>query len=348
LARTRPDAEGSYPGVEGSLRATTSEKHDASPLAADDVASARAALAAPPNAPVRAGPRGRAAHALLVFALAFGAADSAHADHVVAVLSSDLGSYQEALEGFKESFNRAVPVWSLSAGVPEIEPGTRVVVAFGGTAALVQYPAHVALVYCMAPGTKVGSLKRGAPTVEISMLPRPEVVLANLVQLQTGLRRLAIFWVSPGVEPYIEMMARAAAPYGIELWRDKLGSATDLPERLRRLSRSADALWLPPDPLLVNARAFAVLKDFSWSNDVPFYVPTSGLVEKGAVASVSCGFRDIGRAAARAAQQALDGTVDRTEMYPEKCDITVNLTAAANAGLRTPVETLGRSDKVLP
>ncbi len=125
-------------------------------------------------------------------------------------------------------------------------------------------------------------------------------------------------------------------------------SSQDLPDHLRRLvAHRADALWLPPDPLLVTSQNFTALREFSASNQIPFYVPNEGLVEKGGVASVSSSFRDIGRAAALAATEALSVRPGRKEIHPEKCETTVNLTAANNSGLHTDPEVLRRAGRVL-
>jgi ABC-type uncharacterized transport system substrate-binding protein len=135
----------------------------------------------------------------------------------------------------------------------------------------------------------------------------------------------------------------------VQILAEKVQGPGDLPDHLRHLvGERADALWLPPDPLLVNAQNFTALKEFSWANDVPFYAPNDGLVEKGAVASVSSSFREIGRAAALAALAARSGPVGHKEVHPEKSETTVNLSAATQSGLRTAQDVLRKADRVLP
>ena len=288
---------------------------------------------------------------LLIGAICFcpGIRPDASAQEVVAVLSSELGPYLEAFEGFRETMGHPVPVVSLSAGQPRIGRKTRVVVAFGSKAALESFPPDVALIYCMAPGTRLDPEARPGPTVKISMLPQARVMLAALRELQPGLSRLAVFWVLEAAESYLEQMHQAGKELGIEIAAEKLEHVDELPDRLRALvARGADALWVPPDPLLINAQSFSVIREFSWANDVPFFAPTAGFVEEGAVAAIAVGFPQIGVAAAMAAQQILAGESMPGEIYPEASEITLNLKAAANAGLHIPPEVSRGAHKVVP
>ena len=100
---------------------------------------------------------------------AFGSDDS-----VIAVLSSNLGPYKEALKGFQEAYGQPVPAYSLSEGNTKIPSGTRLIVAIGGKAATYPYPSKIPLLYLLAPGTllrtfsmirRVGSIHQRANSV---------------------------------------------------------------------------------------------------------------------------------------------------------------------------------------
>ncbi len=266
----------------------------------------------------------------------------------VAVLSSDLGPYREALEGFREAFGQTIPSYNLSEDKLKLSPETRIVVAFGGKAALFPYPEPVTLVYCMAPGTELNPGNRRGSSVGIGMLPRASIIFPKLKEIQTNLKRLAVFWSSEFMGHYVESMRQAAVPMEIEIVSQRLKGPDELPERLRSLFQSIDAVWLMPDPLLINSQSFNVFKEFSWSNKVPFYAPTAGLVEQGATASISASFREIGRAAASAARQVLSGKPLEDAIYPEKMEIILNLKAANNAGMLIGPEALKGLDKVIP
>ena len=268
---------------------------------------------------------------------------------VIAVLSSDLGPYREAFEGFQESFKRPVSLFNLSERAPKIGEKTRLVVTFGGKAAQWTYPDQVILIYCMAPGTRLDLKGRKGRLIEIQMLPPPASVLSRLKEIQPPLKRLAAFWASTSMKEYIEETERISPSFGIKILSERLGGPNEFPDRLRALFYgSVDALWLLPDPLLIGAQSLSALKEFSWSNQIPLYVPTAGLVEQGGTASISSSFREIGRAAAIAAGHALAGEPIQGALYPEKPEVTLSVTSAEKTGLKIPSRALENADKVLP
>ena len=270
------------------------------------------------------------------------------AQQVVGVLSSELRPYQEAFEGFREAFGQPVSCVLMDSGRPEVGPQTQVVVAFGGRAALARYAEGMGVIYCLAPGARLE--KRGAfVSVEVKMLPHAGYVVSKVKAIQPGIRRLGMVWASDAMSDDVEEISRASAAFGLEVIAERVGGMEDLPDRLRKLlQHGVEGIWLPPDPLLINARSFALLKALCWSNDIPFYVPTAGLVEQGAVAAISVSFREVGRAAGRVARQVLSGERVPWVVYPEVVEMTVNLTAAAAVGLKIPPNVVAQANRVLP
>lgn len=291
---------------------------------------------------------GRVAWTVLAVGLWLAVCGIARAQEVVVVLSAELGPYREAFEGFQEALGHTVSPILLSEGSPRISPETRVVVAFGGKAAQWDYPDRVALIYAMAPGTKLEPRDRKGFSIEVGILPRAGLILSRLKELQPPLKRLAILWSSKAVEDYLDEIRKAAEPIGLEVSSERLGGPGDLPDRLRALFGKIDAFWLLPDPPLVNSQSLSILKEYSWSNDIPFYAPTAGFVQQGATASISSSFREIGRAAGAAARRALAGDLVQGTVYPDKTEVTVSAKSAEAAGLQIPREALQKADKVLP
>lgn len=271
----------------------------------------------------------------------------ASSQDAVAVLSSELKPYVEAYEAFREALGYPVPVVSLSAGQPRIREQTRAVVAFGSKAAQQRYTADAVLIYCMAPATVPVERRRGS-AVRISMLPHPDALASGLQKIQPSLRRLAVYWQMEGYGDYIRRFGEAAARLDIEVIDTRL-TAAGLPPRLRELIEiGVDALWLPPDPLLIDAQTFTVLREFSRANQVPFYAPTTGFVVEGAVASVSVSYAQVGREAAALMTRVLAGEAVPAEVFLTDCEITLNLEAAAVSGLRIPESVVREAARVVP
>lgn len=271
------------------------------------------------------------------------------AQEVVAVLSSDLAPYREAYQGFEAALGRPASLIDLQAGHPRIGRDTHVVVAFGSKAAMEEYPRHAALVYCMAPGTVLDPGQRQGPTVKISMLPPAGKVVSVLKEIQAPLKHLAVLWVVDTMADYAAQLQQAGSQLQIGIEAEQLHSVDELPERLRRLiGEGVEALWLPPDPLLISAGSFAVLREFSRANKIPLYAPTAGFAEEGAIAAVGTSFAQNGRTAAAAVLEILAGREVPAEIYPDECEITLNLGAAAEVGLHFSQEVRQRAHKVVP
>lgn len=251
------------------------------------------------------------------------------------MLSSDLAPYREAFAGFLQEMEGRVAQFTLGEGDPRLSRQTGVVVTFGSKAALREYPVRIPVVLCMAPVAQAeGGADGGQLRVRIHMVPDPGRLVDALRQLQPDLRRLAALSVLTVPGGYLDALRSAAQSRGVQLLDVRLADAGELPERLRQLSQShVDALWLPPDPLLINTGTFAVLKEYSSANDVPFYAPTAGFVEAGAVAAVAPSFRHIGAAAAAVAQRLLAGRPVDSDVYPSQSETTLNLSAARRSGL---------------
>jgi len=271
------------------------------------------------------------------------------AQEVVAVLSSDSQYYLEAFHGFQDAWGHPITSFNMRTETPVITEKTKLVVAFGGKASSQRYPDKTLVVSCM---TLVAGLKRnegGNRYFYISMAPYPGLILSKIKMLQPSLKRLVVFWTSDSLEDYIGQMRKAAFPNNVELVLIKLEDSDALPEQLRNIHGEIDAIFLPPDPILVNVANFATIRDFSAANNISFYAPTEGLAEKGATASIASGFYEMGRSAALTAGELLKGARQiETIIYPDKVRIVINLTAARNSTLQVTPELLQKADKVFP
>jgi hypothetical protein len=271
----------------------------------------------------------------------------ARAQEVAAVISSAPGPYQAAFDSFLKEFGQQVSVYHLPQDKPVIGRGTRVVVAFGGEAAVQSYPKRVTVIVCLAPGLPARS-PHGGPFSLIAMKPPAAILLTQLKKLQPQMKRLAVLWNSKSYGGYLFELQRIAAAQGISVVAVRVSEASDIPEALRTQSAKADALWLGPDPRLINPETFQTIKQFSWDNALPFYVPTAGLAAAGAAAAISISTQEMGHQVSELSRQALSGALLPEIVYPEKTVLTINPESAGKAGLKIAPETLGQADKVLP
>jgi hypothetical protein len=289
-------------------------------------------------------------HWRVLFATLFigGVVHSAHAQDVVAVLSSDSSPYQEALTGFEETYGQNVPALHLSReDFKAPHPGT-IVVAFGGKAALEASSYEGVIIYGLAPGIKIHTEQRSATLIRIHTSPPVRLVLQRYKEVQPSLRRLAVLWIGDSIADYFAEKDQIASALGVELISLHLKTLDDLPGQLRNLQGKADAIWMPPDAALITPQSFAAVREFCNAQHIPFYVPSDGLVEKGATAAVYTSFRELGRLAGAVAKKSAAGTLGETRsVYPDKISLAVNVTAANRSGLTIAPDVLRNADKVV-
>lgn len=270
------------------------------------------------------------------------------AGDTVAVLSSASGAYMEAFSAFQAAHGEGIEYFDASKEKPVIPPGVKTVVAFGTKAASQAYPNWVDLVYCMAPGYFLDNKARAGKTVKISMRSSPDQLFPKLLQMQPSLKRLWIFWTSPGYSTFPEDYGASGARLGVGVKVIKVESAEDLPGLLRKALGKADAFWLPPDPLLISPETLMILKEFSWSNGIPLYAATKGLAREGACAAIGISFADSGSAAAAAVKAMQAGEAQPGIIFPEKLEITLNASAAKRCGIQFPAKILREASYLFP
>lgn len=275
---------------------------------------------------------------LAAFTAAGAAADEGA--RVLVVMSAETGPYREAFSGIQDELGAQARSAVAATAPPVVPPETAVVVTLGARASSWNYPARVKVVQAMTPGLSADR-RRGAL---VAMEAEPGMLVDGLRALQPALRRLGVVYQSAGSGAYVEALARAGTERGVDVESRTVGDGADLPDILRGMFGGLDALWVPPDPLLLTATNLSTLVEFARANRIPLYVPTGGLVATGATAAVAPSFREIGRRSAQAADEPAAGPV----LYPRKVETTVSRKGAAEAGLTLGEADFRKADKVLP
>ncbi len=272
---------------------------------------------------------------LLLSALAVRHADAAGP---TAIMSSDSGHYRQAFESFQEAWGSSVTVISMDAPLPEKAHG---LVVFGSKAAARDWPQNAVVVTCLAPSVVSSA---GDAVTSVSLLPDPTTLLARLRAFLPHLKVLRVFWSSESSRADTEALLKAGDKGGVKILLERVVPPSRLPARLRELTGKTDALWLMPDPVLVNAENFAILREYAAAEKIPFLVSTEGMAERGATATIAVSFRDMGRAAARSLRARLQGQDEPELTRVGQVTVTVNAAAARSIGLGP---TFDSADKIL-
>jgi putative ABC transport system substrate-binding protein len=173
--------------------------------------------------------------------------------------------------------------------------------------------------------------------------------LELLRDILPGLIRLAIMAnpTSPNVPPEISELRSSAPKLGIEVSVFEIRRIDDIAPVFEAFKPSAQALYVPPDPLVFGSRAAinALASGLRLPTMYAYrdYVEAGGLVSYGP--SVTANFRR----AAEFVDKILRGAkpADIPVEQPVKFDLVVNLTTAKALGLIVPDKLLALADEVV-
>ena len=221
------------------------------------------------------------------------------AAETIVILSSDLGPFQQALQGFNEEFSQSSRVFNLKQEAPELK-GDEIIVAFGGKAALYEYPDGVDLIYGMIPSSSVQPRVNSGSMVRVEMSPPADFLIAQTKIMNPQAEAIAVFNVQDAYSGFCENLERAAEKGGMKARVLSVKNDDELGRAMEEIAGKVQALWLVPDAMLLNLRTFDSLRGFCQANKIMLLVPTHILVSRGAAASISPDFSESGRSAARA------------------------------------------------
>jgi hypothetical protein len=252
---------------------------------------------------------------------------------VVVTPESPMAPYQEALQGVCDALGSCPPV--LTAGRKlAIPPEARIVIALGGRAARLSYPARVALVTALVPGYDARPTEA---VVHVRLTYSPREFARRIRRHQPEARRALLLWSTAQSGAYARDVRAAAAELGLDAVPVEVSDVEELPALLRGLPAS-EAVWLAPDAGLVTASTFDAVREYARMRGAVFYAPAAGLAARGADAELAPSFREAGLRAGIAAREILSGAPSPSEEYPDQASEDVK-TSAPLVSTRTLVET---------
>jgi len=209
--------------------------------------------------------------------------------------------------------------------------------------ALATDPVAAGLVASLArPGGNVTGFSHQGTDIAAKRLELLREILPNL-------RRLAILVNvnNPGSVLEMREAEAAARTLGLDVTKLEIRRAEDIAPAFEAIKGRADALYVPPDPL-VNANRVRI-HTLSLSAQLPDVYGFRGYVEVGGLMSYGADFTDLFRRAAEIVNKILRGAkpADIPVEQPTKFDLVVNLTTAKALGLNVPDKLLALADEVI-
>jgi len=294
----------------------------------------------------------------LVPALSLSLLLEGHAQDIVILKSADIAAYNKATLTFTKQLppSTTISEFNLEGNMAEGRKiarklrasNAKLILAIGLKAALAAKLEilDIPVIFCMVLHPKKYSL----PSQNMTGIGLTIPLSRQLKTFQTIVPTLKIIGVvfdptkSGDLIPQARLQAKK---HGLTLIARSVTSEREVPDTLRAITKSIDALWLFPDSTVLNSESLEFLLSTTLERNIPLFGFSSGLVRSGALASVYIKYEDIGRQAADLAIQLLKGTTIPTQIVVpvENVRLSLNLKTAEFLNLHLSPQVLGQADE---
>lgn len=287
-------------------------------------------------------------------------APAATAAEVALLKSADSPAWRPAIEALKRAATgHNVSEFDLRGDRAEAD---RVVAALKGKAAAVVAMGALAaqaaregapelpLVACMIPDPAAVGIQAGPGVTGVSFQPPVRNQLAAFRLVNPRGVRIGVIYSAENVGRLVQEAQKAAPVVRLVIVDKPIVSDKDVPQALRELltgARAVDALWLPPDPLLLGDQARRYLLSETLKAGKPVYAFSSALVQEGALVSDGADFASFGEQAAELVQRLLGPERGaRIEFGSPRAELVINKKVAERLKIDLSAEALRLAAKV--
>jgi putative tryptophan/tyrosine transport system substrate-binding protein len=270
----------------------------------------------------------------------------------IAILkSSDLRSYNEAIQGFKGTAPGAA-VYAEYDLRGELEHGKRLartiraskpslVVAVGLKAALAAKSeiADIPVLYMMILDPLKHELTAANMAGILPAVPMERQFKLLRTLLPTA-HRVGVLYDPAKTAAKLKEASRNAADYNFRLQAFPVENAKDIARQLRSLIASSELLWLIPDSTVLTDESIRFLLESALAKLIPVIGFSSEFTRLGALASLSVRHSETGRETGLLAKRILDGEkpFPSKPITVQRVSISVNQKTARYLGIVIPEE----------
>ncbi len=291
----------------------------------------------------------------VLFALLFlcGFASSSEASEIIAIKSAEIKPYNEALEGFKRSFDRDVTEVVMTEAEPaEVlrkvhNSGATAVFAIGMDALnLAGSVRDIPVIYAMVPHAPTQSSET-RPLSGVSMYIPPDRYISSMIELFEGAKRIGVIYDPRHSEAYIREALQSAQARGVELVLKKASKPSEIPALIDSMKNKIDVFWMLPDATVVNPETVKYLLLFSFQNKVPVFTFSRKYVEIGSAAGLYAAPFDMGIQAGEIARKiVMEKNPKAVRADARKTIVAVNGKIMRKLGIKVRPGLLDRAENV--
>jgi putative ABC transport system substrate-binding protein len=292
-----------------------------------------------------------AALACLVLSPASPAAD------VALLKSSDVPAWRSAIDAFRRvAAGHTVIEYDLRGEKAEatrvlgtLKGHNVILVAVGPLAAQAAHETtpELPLVFCMVQDPAKAGLQGAANTAGVAFAIPVKNQLAAFRMVNPRARRVGVIYNAENVGRLVQEAQKAAAVVRLVVVEKPVATEREVPEALRALLQGAeavDALWIPPDPLLLGeSRRFLLSETLKAGK--PVYSSMASLVAEGALVSNAPDFPSIGEQVGELVNRIASGD-KRFDLLVPRAELLINKRIADKLKVEVPADALKAASRV--
>ena len=225
-----------------------------------------------------------------------------------------------------------------------------IVVAMGVLAAQVARAAlpEAPLVFCMVPDPgEIGLLQVPRVAGVAAVVPVKNQLAAFRLVNPRGVRIGVLAGAESG--PAIEEAQRAARLVRVALSPRLVASDKDVPPAVRELltgSEAVDAVWILPDPVLMEEQTRKYVLAEALKVGRPVYASSEALIVEGALASDGPDPVSVGEQVAELVNRLAAGELGPVEMRVPRAELIINRKVAAKLKIDVPADALRAASRI--
>jgi putative ABC transport system substrate-binding protein len=282
---------------------------------------------------------------------------SADEKRIVIIKSSSSRSFLKAEEGFKKEIRKSeidailieYDISDEGKEEPEIvqkirdlKPDLIVTIGSRSTAIVSRKIKDVPTVFCMVlnPVSSgfVQSMRSSQNNLTGASLDIPvRIQLEKFKLIVPRLKKLGVLFTPDSKQVIIEAK-RVCENVGIELLPELIHSEKEIPGAVEALARDVDGLWAVADTVIFTPQSTQHILLYTLRNGLPFMGLSPSFVEAGALFTLACDHKDVGRQTGELALRVLSGEEPSQVpiTIPRMIYLCLNLRTADQIDLKIP------------
>jgi putative ABC transport system substrate-binding protein len=275
---------------------------------------------------------------------------SANENTVIIIRSQQIKAYNKVIEGFKrECKERNIFIEGIFDLKGDIEKGKKIIqnikadnhkpdliMAVGTLAAVLTKTqfTNIPIIFCMVIYHERFDLQ-GTNITGISTEVPVEDQFTFLEELLGTVRNVGVIYDPSKTGNVISKADPVAKKFKFKLIKAKITSNKEVTSALKKINNQIDALWIIPDSTVITRDSLGVILETALECHLPTFCTSSSIVKKGAMASISPDYTDIGIKVARMAQTLLNSStvISLGIQQPDKFKLFLNIQTAKKIGI---------------